>query len=377
MTDERIERVTMPKWGLSMQTGKLTEWLVAEGDVITSGDDLAEIDTDKIAGTLESSWAGVLRKFVAEVGDDVPVGGTIAVIAPPEVPDAEIDTLVEQAREEIASGAIEDAGGPVAGSVEVGGRNIRYTSLGSVSPAEADPVVLVHGYGGDGDSWLFVQEPLSAERTAYTIDLPGHGASTKEVGDGSLRMLADTVLGFLDALELERAHLVGHSLGGAIVTAVAAAAPERVASLSLIAPAGFGDQINADYLRGFASAGSRRELKPHLTALFADPAQATRKLADDLMKFKRLDGVDKALSTLLGTLLAGDAPGIDAATLLEQVTAPLAVVWGRADQVLPVANAEALAGRVEVRVLEAAGHMAHMEQPAEVVAEVRRAIGGG
>ncbi|MQA10608.1 MAG: acetoin dehydrogenase dihydrolipoyllysine-residue acetyltransferase subunit [Pseudonocardiaceae bacterium] len=372
MTDERIQRVTMPKWGLSMKTGKITEWIVSEGDAISPGDDLAEIDTDKIAGTLESTWDGVLRRFVAEVGADAPVGGTIAVVAPAEVPDAEIDAVVEQARAELASGAVEEVAGPVPGTADVHGRSITYSSLGE----RPETVLLVHGYGGDGNSWLFVQEPLSAEHTVYTVDLPGHGTSTKDVGDGSLDGLADTVLGFLDVQGIERAHLVGHSLGGAIATAVAAKAPERAASLTLVAPAGFGARVNAEYLRGFASATSRRELKPHLTALFADPTQATRQLADDLMKYKRLDGVDRALDTLLGLLLDGDAQGIDAAPLLERVTAPLAVVWGREDKVLPVANAEALAGRVEVRYVDGAGHMPHMEKPNDVVAAVRDAAKG-
>ncbi|MEV2256334.1 alpha/beta fold hydrolase [Streptomyces sp. NPDC050147] len=72
----------------------------------------------------------------------------------------------------------------------------------------------VHGYGGDNNSWLFVQEPLAARHTVYALDLPGHGESGKEVGDGSLASLAAVVTDFLDALGIERAHLVGHSLGG-------------------------------------------------------------------------------------------------------------------------------------------------------------------
>lgn len=373
MTDDRIQKVTMPKWGLSMKTGKITEWIAGEGDEVTNGEDLAEIDTDKIAGTLESTWEGVLRKYVAQVGDDVPVGGTIAIVAPPDVPDDEIDSVVEQARAELASGEIEEVSGPVPGTVQVDGRSIAYTKLGDGE----DVVVLVHGYGGDGNSWLFVQEPLSAEHTVYTVDLPGHGQSTKDVGDGDLATLAGTVAGFLDTLEIPRAHLVGHSLGGAIVTAVAAEAPGKVSSLTLVAPAGFGAEINAGYLRGFAAAGSRRELKPHLSALFADPSQATRQLADDLMKYKRLDGVDAALNTLLGALLDGDAPAIDATALLERVRAPLAVVWGRQDNVLPVANAEALAQGTGVRYVEGAGHMVHLEKPNEVVTAVGDLTKGG
>jgi pyruvate dehydrogenase E2 component (dihydrolipoamide acetyltransferase) len=55
VADERIQRVAMPKWGLSMESGKVTEWLVAVGDEIEDGTEICEIDTDKIAGELEST----------------------------------------------------------------------------------------------------------------------------------------------------------------------------------------------------------------------------------------------------------------------------------------------------------------------------------
>ncbi|MGC1286533.1 MAG: biotin/lipoyl-containing protein, partial [Streptosporangiaceae bacterium] len=98
MTDDRIVAVTMPKWGLSMQLGKITDWAVAEGDEVGVGDDLADIETDKIAGTLEAADGGTVRRIIARVGEDVPVSGTIALIAPAGVSDADLDAAAEQAR---------------------------------------------------------------------------------------------------------------------------------------------------------------------------------------------------------------------------------------------------------------------------------------
>ncbi len=313
MTDDRIVPVTMPKWGLSMQLGKITAWAVAEGEDVKTGDDLADIETEKISGTLEAAAAGTVRRIVARAGEDVPVSGTIALLAPPDVTEADLDAAAEQARAVIDAGVPEDAAGaPELQTADVSGRKISYAGVGD----DGDVILLVHGYGGDRNSWLFLQEPLAARYRVYALDLPGHGASAKDVGDGTLDVLAGAVTGVLDAVGASRAHLVGHSLGGAAVLAAAARDRGRIASLTLIAPAGFGTEINVGYLRGFAEAQSRRELKPVVAQLFADEHLVTRQLIDDLLAYKRLDGADEALHTLLGVLLDGDAQGINSAALL-------------------------------------------------------------
>jgi pyruvate dehydrogenase E2 component (dihydrolipoyllysine-residue acetyltransferase) len=372
MTDERIVAVTMPKWGLSMRLGKIIGWVVAEGDDVRAGDELVDIETDKIAGTLEAFSTGKVRRIIARAGEDVPVSGTIALIAPAGVSDDELDAVAEQARAVIDAGVSgEAAAGPAVETAEIGGRKICYAGAGQ----DGDVVLLVHGYGGDRDSWLFLQEPLSARHRVYALDLPGHGTSSKDVGDGSVDTLADAIVGVLDAIGAEHAHLVGHSLGGAATVAATARDPRRTSSLTLIAPSGFGPVINAGYLRGFADAQTRRDLKPLIGQLFADESLVTRQVIDDLLAYKRLDGVDAALHALLGTLLDGEKQRIDSTAALAATggAVPVTVIWGRADRIIPPAQAESVPGAVRC-LIDGAGHMPHMERPAEVQAAIEAAI---
>lgn len=377
MTNDQIRRVTMPKWGLAMESGKVTEWLVSEGDEVEEGQDVAEVDTDKIAAVLESTCSGVVRALVVEVNVAVPVGGTIAVVAPADVPQQEIDAVVAEAKEQIVSGDIEDVSGPEVAEVDVDGRSISYAVLGDTE-SEATPVVFVHGYGGDKNSWLFVQEPISADRATYALDLPGHGDSSKDVGDGSVATLASSLVGFLNELGLSRVHLVGHSTGGAVATVAAAdpAALGKVVSLTLISPVGYGPDVNAGYIRGFAEAETRRELKPHLQQLFADQSLVNRQLIDDLLKYKRLDGVDAALASIAAALLDGERSAVDVTAEQASFGGKTVAGWGAEDKVIPTSNSGSLEGKATVHSIDGAGHMAHIEKPQAVIAAIKEAIGG-
>src|SRR5690348_6324997 len=79
--------VILPALGMAQDTGKIVEWLKAEGEAVTAGEPLVVIETDKAAVDLEAPATGILSRVAAQVGDDVPVGQVIAVIlAPGETP---------------------------------------------------------------------------------------------------------------------------------------------------------------------------------------------------------------------------------------------------------------------------------------------------
>ncbi len=99
-------------------------------------------------------------------------------------------------------------------------------------PQDATPMVLLHALGEDGADWSGVAPAFARHWRVYAPDLRGHGRSDWP-GDYSLELMCADVLGFLDANELDRVDLVGHSLGGIVAFLLAAARPERVSRLVL------------------------------------------------------------------------------------------------------------------------------------------------
>jgi len=370
MTDkQRIIPIVMPKWGLSMKEGKLTSWLVPAGTEINPGDAILEIETDKIAGSLEASDGGLLRRAVGEVDVVYPVKALIGVIADPSVPDSEIDEYVSAyvtpAAEE--EGEAEDAAPQF---VDVDGGKLRYTKKGE----GAENVILIHGFGGDLVTWMFNVDGIAENATVYALDLPGHGQSTKKIADPTVAGLGRVVMSFMEALGIEKAHLVGHSLGGAIAMEVARSAPARVKSLTLVSSAGLGPDINIGYINGFVDVNSRRDAKDLLGKLFADQSLVSRQMIEEVLKYKRLDGVVPALRSLAD----GFAPGGKQKDILSgslKSNIPALVIWGDKDQILPVAHAANAKG-ARVEILEGAGHMPHMEKASKVTALINAGIVG-
>ena len=349
-------KVTMPKWGLSMKEGTVSDWIVEEGDEVEKGQEIVEIETDKIANVLESPGSGILQKIVAKSGEILPVAALIGVITEGEVSDDEIRVFVEQENAAAAAAAAaSEAADPLTISkvLEWQGLNIRYID----SENGENPLICLHGFGGDKNNWQLNLAALAPNRRVLAPDFPSHGDSTISEEHSSPMAYARMVSAMIDQLELDRVDLVGHSMGGLVALLVAQKSPAQVGSLTLLAPAGIGTEINAGYVDGFATANSRNELKALAVQLFADKGMVSRQMVADLLKYKRLDGVKEALIQLATKLHSGGKQSENLSCVAQNV--PTKIFWGKADEILPVSNCAQLSG-VDIEQLEC-GHMAHME----------------
>lgn len=355
-----IHPVTMPKFGLAMTEGKVASWIKPEGAAVGVGDEIAEIETTKITNAFESPVQGILKRHIARELEELPVGALIAVIADGAATDDDIDRFVDRFQSEFKSSEDNDRQSEdvTPKFLEVGGRRIRYLSLGD--DHDGDPVVFIHGFGGDLNNWMFNQPAVAQRRRAIALDLPGHGASSKAT-DGSVADLASALIATLNGLGITKAVLVGHSLGAAIALEASRADPGRVARLVLVCPAGLTAQINTSYIDGFIAADRRKMLEPVLQMLFTDKGLVTREMADDIIKYKRLDGVGTALDAIATQSFQDGRQKVDYRSLLASTTMPVSIIWGENDEIIVPPSTAALAPAT-VHMVPNAGHMPHMEQ---------------
>lgn len=262
------------------------------------------------------------------------------------------------------------------------------TARGTISmlaAGQGEPVVMIHGLGGTKASMLPTVAALAGDRRAVAIDLPGFGDSAKPFpAPYDAPYLARAVLAALDALEIERADLVGNSLGGRVAIEAGLLAPERVRRLALLAPA-------LAWLRARPWARALRLVRPELGAI--QPTWGAEALVRRLVPGARegwsAAGVDeflRAYRTPRGrAAFYAAARHIyldDPAAFWERLGslgAPALFVWGRHDGLVPVRfrpYVERALPAARHLVLDC-GHVPQLESPRETHAAVARFLGAG
>lgn len=362
-----ITAITMPKWGLTMEEGTVVKWAVNEGDQISQEQELVDIETTKLANVYESPVDGILRRIVAAEGEVVPVGALIAVVAGNDVSDAEIEAFIAESNRDVVRVAI----GPVPETITLPDGRVTYLKVG---PEDGEPVVFVHGFGADHKGWLLNQSALSESHPTYALDLPGHGASYKRAEDLSARALADALLSFLDKLNLKNVHLVGHSLGGAVAALAAASDGANIKTLTLIAPAGLGPNINGSFLDGFIAETRAKKLRPIIEMLVSEPSIISADMVEDVLKFKRLDGAQEALTAVRAANFPGSEQTVSIASVIAALKIPIQVILGADDKVIPAVQTRELLPTNVVEV-SGAGHIPHLEKAADVNQRIQALIG--
>lgn len=244
------------------------------------------------------------------------------------------------------------------------------------SGGESMPLVLVHGLANSIEIWERVWPRLAGPYRLIAFDLPGFGQADRPAGadyDGAF--FAEQLAGLLDALELERAHVAGSSLGASVAVRFAAGHPGRVDRLVLAAPGGFGRKTNmlmrAPALPWIGSwLGRPTPANNRLTLRLAihDPAQITPGLVEITNRYADLPGSARSFVRTLqtGVRLSGSRDPREMAALAARVESPALVLWGRQDRVFPAAyaaRAAALLPDARALLIDRCGHYPHWEQP--------------
>jgi len=405
--------LAMPRLGETMEEGRIAKWLKAPGERFARGEAIIEIETDKTIAEFPALQEGRLVSILRGEGEMVTVGEAIArieapvgAIVPPAAPAVAVvspQTALPATPARVAARGdgrvratplarrlarrhgldIAAIGGTgrrdrvekvdvlaAAGNVPASG-DVRFAALGRGRMAYSDsgaaagrPVLLLHGFSGDRTTWAAIASGLKrAGRRAVAPDLPGHGLT--EIAAREANDLARDLPEFLDALGLAEVDVVAHSLGAVAALGLAGATPGRVASLSLIAPAGLGLEIDAGFVHGMAKADTAGEVVHLLRRLSVNGVD----LSETALKALAADLSRGRLVALADAIAGTSGQKVDSLAAIAALAGrlPVRVLFGLEDRIIPWRHILALPPRVPVHLLARSGHMPQWDQTRDVL----------
>ena len=405
--------VIYPKVSLETSAGKVSQWLVAEGEIVRAGQILFEIENDKAAVEVEAPADGVIR-HLTPANTEVDVGAQVAMIYATGEAFADLD-VKPQSVVAAASVAAMTLAAPVENTQQgprptpLARRIARDQSISidglagtgprgrvqkkdvlehlsslahnpeSIAPApqrrasdalhhvwlrrgSGVPLVLLHGFSGDLNNWRGLFAGARFDGPVLALDLPGHGQSPLDIPADmeALAVLVErSIAGLLDGAMV----LAGHSFGAAVATRIAARGILDLLGLCLFAPAGLGPEINADFTDGILRARAPDSLRPWLNELVHDSAVISDAFLRVVVEQRRNQPLTDAMRAFSNRFLPDGTQSRSILPDLSRITLPTRVVFGRNDRILPFARTADLPGHVALHALAACGHMPHLEQP--------------
>ena len=225
---------------------------------------------------------------------------------------------------------------------------------------EAAKIVLLHGFGGEASQWKPMMKALEEHGIAsIAFDLPGHAGSLNYPNAGSAKVAAQAVIAALE--NEEPCHFVGHSFGGAVAALVALFKRDLVASLTFLAPGGFGPEINVPVLKQFAAVRLRPELMDVIGQFYAPRYVVARSTLDRFTGFRVRGGQTDMMIKISGIITTPEGTqGVLPLAKLGALGIPSTVIWGDKDNIVPVSEAHNLPD-ANVRILPGIGHTLYEE----------------
>jgi pimeloyl-ACP methyl ester carboxylesterase len=263
--------------------------------------------------------------------------------------------------------------------VDVAGLKVHYLEarsnvLGSEGSApdssqdteEGRHVIFIHGLGSSADRWLDIPDAMSLLGLhSVALDLPGFGLSDKPEIDYAIAKFVEVVAGFIRTTKMQRASIVGHSLGGYIAAQLAAEQPDLVHRLVLIDTSGMLNgptPLLEQYLEA-AMNPEKKGVRAVLEQMVADPVRIPEVLVDGFIYRMHQAGAKHAFKSSYENSVNTQI-GVDR---LRRIKVPTLIIWGRRDRLIPleyIRTFQESIGGSEVAIVEDAGHAPFAEKPA-------------
>jgi pimeloyl-ACP methyl ester carboxylesterase len=234
--------------------------------------------------------------------------------------------------------------------LDVNGLKVRYKVAGV-----GEQVLLLHGWGGSIESMGLVFDDFASHYAVLTLDFPGHGESELPSTAWGVSDYAELVLGVMDALHVQRPHIVAHSFGGRVTIKLAGSNPDRVGKIILVNSAGIRPPRSMRYYLRLILAKTGKYLARH-GGRWGETIRARIYTAIASRDYLNAGPLRDSFTKIVNE---------DLTPILSHIKSPTLLIWGENDKEVPISSATVMKNRIpqaELVIFKNAGHFAYIDQ---------------